>query len=332
MPSSCRILLVLMATLLLPSWSLAGTHAFVWNSGTGFQDIGTLGGANSVAYSVNASGAVTGYSYLANNTFHAFVWTSAGGMVDIGTLGGCCSEGFAIDSAGDVVGDSFDASGVDRAFFWSPTNGFVDLGGVAGFTYRATGVNDHGDVTGYRTDTGNGFVWNASSGFRVIPALPGSPVLTTSAINNHRQVSGSSPRSLSQTASIVWTLSTGTKPLPYPTGANSSVAYSDNDAGDVVGATIDNSTGHLQAYYWSPANRTMAQDLATLGGVSSQANDINNVGQIAGWALTSSGSEHAVLWPDHNSAPQDLGIPAGVTGSIAQSVNDSGTVVGYLLF
>jgi len=39
-------------------------------------------------------------------------------------------------------------------------------------------------------------------------------------------------------------------------------------------------------------------DLGTLGGDMSHAIDINEAGQIAGWAYTADGSEHAFVWQD----------------------------------
>ncbi len=50
-------------------------HAVVWNRGQ-IRDLGTLGGANSEARAVNASGVIVGVSDLPGNTaYHATVWT-----------------------------------------------------------------------------------------------------------------------------------------------------------------------------------------------------------------------------------------------------------------
>lgn len=69
-------------------------------------DIGTLGGASSVANAVNRSGAVAGSSTLSGNAqIHAFVMRK-GVMIDIGTLGGNRSEGLAINRAGNVAGNA----------------------------------------------------------------------------------------------------------------------------------------------------------------------------------------------------------------------------------
>ena len=74
-------------------------HAFLWkpasintSSGT-MVDLGTFGGTEADAYSINTQGQVVGYStYASSGVTHAFLWTptegngTTGTMVDIGTL------------------------------------------------------------------------------------------------------------------------------------------------------------------------------------------------------------------------------------------------------
>ncbi|MBU4274130.1 MAG: hypothetical protein KKA28_20060 [Planctomycetes bacterium] len=67
-------------------------------------------------------------------------------------------------------------------------------------------------------------------------------------------------------------------------------------------------------------------DLGTLGGSESSAQAINNIGQVAGSATTSSGQTHAFLYPYPGGPMQDLGTLGG--DSYANGINDQGQVVG----
>jgi probable HAF family extracellular repeat protein len=64
-------------------------------------------------------------------------------------------------------------------------------------------------------------------------------------------------------------------------------------------------------------------DLGTLGGASSRACSINEMGQVAGWAQDAGSVKRAVVW---NGGPMDLGAPSGYIVSEAVAVNCAGMV------
>jgi probable HAF family extracellular repeat protein len=78
-------------------------HAFVYTDGT-MQDLGSLGGAGSLANAINAQGHVTGFALTSQGKAHAFLY-SEGSMVDLGPAG-TTSSGKAINSLGQIAGQA----------------------------------------------------------------------------------------------------------------------------------------------------------------------------------------------------------------------------------
>lgn len=88
------------------------THAFLWLGSGAPIDLGTLGGDISVAFGLNSSDEVVGYSSVKKTgAFHGFVWKK-GVMKDIGALPPSYpnSVAQAINEKGCVVGDAFTAA------------------------------------------------------------------------------------------------------------------------------------------------------------------------------------------------------------------------------
>src|SRR4051812_36993114 len=78
----------LLAALALPLLSLgAGAPVGAAPPAYDLVDLGTLGGASSLATGINEDGWVVGGSSTADGAEHAFLWRD-GRMADLGTLGG----------------------------------------------------------------------------------------------------------------------------------------------------------------------------------------------------------------------------------------------------
>jgi probable HAF family extracellular repeat protein len=102
-----------------------------------------------------------------------------------------------------------------------------------------------------------------------------------------------------------------------------------NDVGQIVGTSSSFDAGGspqitLHAFIWNPVSGMV--ELGTLGGANSWAYEINNSGQVVGYAENAAGRSRAFLWTSGGGL-QDLGTLGG-NESRAYSINNSGKVVG----
>jgi probable HAF family extracellular repeat protein len=110
-------------------------------------DLGTLGGAKSVAAGINEDGHIVGVAQTANGESHAFLYSN-GIMNDLGTLGGTISNANSINNNGEIVGRSTLANGAIRAFYYK--DGVMqDLGTLGGAASVAFDINDKGEIVGF---------------------------------------------------------------------------------------------------------------------------------------------------------------------------------------
>jgi len=187
----------------------------------------------------------------------------------------------------------------------------ITLPGVGGTNIQAIAINDLGQVAGFSTDAagfGHPGVW-AENGFNELSLPADATNFAVNGINNLRQVSGAYLDGSSVSHALRWESDGTFQILPdLPGGSGFAIALNNN--GDVVGCSADaNSDIHAARWQQLPDQSFEIKDLGTLGGLTSEANDINDAGQIVGTADLPTAFAHAFLW--ENDLMTDLGTLGG---------------------
>ncbi len=326
----------------LPAAAAATTNDQTAGPRYSFGELGTLGGATSVAYDVNNLGIVVGCADTRSaGEAHAFLW-QGGVMQDLGALpGDMRSEALAINDVQQITGCSYAAGGSSRGFFFQ-AGVMQDLGSLGGSTW-GRGLNQVGQVVGefevredhrlYVELVPHAFTWQAGTLTDLAQSFK-DPSTSACAINDSDQIVGYSncrceatpgPRAYLWQAGLVTYLGSF--------GGRSSRAWAVNSVGQIVGeaevlATVQGRPLYtMTAFLWQ--NGQMIQ-LDTLARGEACARDINEVGQIVGWSEMADGSLHAVIWDQGRLHDLNYAIPAN-SGAIlrkAHGVSDSGQIVG----
>jgi len=304
--------------------------------------LGTLGGNGSFANAINATGQVTGFSYLTlatptnpNTQWHAFLY-SGGVMRDLGTLGGAFSSGTGINASGQVAGFASLNNlpypyAAEHAFLYS--DGVLkDLGTLSGSNSNATGINASGQVVGSSESAvdpyGRAFLY--SNGVMTDLGTLGGPGASASGINASGQVTGSAglpsvPQCGTPNTHAFIYSNGAMQDLGTLSGGCTSNGTAINDAGQVIGQSTVNGYQSDRAFLWS--NGVM-QDGGTLGG-DTYPLGINSEGDVVGSSTAADGQGHAFLYT--NGTMYDLNqLVTGLAGTLlsnAFGINDSGQIV-----
>ena len=311
-------------------------------SGGSMIDLGTFGGPEGAATSINDSGQVTGYSFtgISDDSGHAFLYSS-GSMSDLGTLGGG-SAGLGINNSGQVAGAfNTNTSSGDHAFLYSGGS-MKDLNSLAtpdsGWTLSsAQGINDRSQIVGYGTAPNgqrHAFLLKlVSYGAQFsggLGDLPGGTFFSEAlGISNGGTVAagGSTNGNGTRHDGFRWTPGGGMVGLNTN---NSSIGTEMNDVTPdgsiIVGRKADGTTAALPVYQ---VNGGAIQTLPLLAGTVSGggvASGVSDDGSVIVGGLVANGLQRAVRWVNAGAA-QDLGFLPGASYAAADRVSGDGNVV-----
>jgi len=308
------------------------------------QDLGTFsGGTYSSGYALNNNGQVVGDADVPNaSSFgsgsHAFLY-SDGSLQDLGTLPGDNYSGASgINNNGQIVGTSSNSSGSNHAFLFSDGS-LQSLGTLAGGTYSiASGINDQGQVIGSANTGPSGssiygdkhaFI-SSSGSLRDLGTLAGDKYSDAYGINNQGQVVGTSSTSSGSNHAFLYSDGALQDLGALPT-YKYSAAYGINNRSQIVGDSFNISNGFPSTEHAFLYSEGLFQDLGTLGGNSSEARSINELGQVVGESSTSDGRAHAFLYRDDALIDLNSLIPtdSGWVLEDAFGINQDGQIVGY---
>ncbi len=238
-------------------------HAFRWKRGE-MQDLGTLGGPDSIGFYINERGEVAGQS-LTNSTpnpttgfptVDSFLWKD-GRMIDLGNLGGTYGFPNAVNNRSQVAGISRtpgDDPNFAHPFFWE-RGVLTDIGTFGGPGGEAIWMNDAGQVVGtadLADGTHHAFVWQKGRGKTDLGTIGTDPCSNGKGINS-------------------WGLATGTT-----TDCNGNIQH--------LFLWKDGEMVNLSALIRTGSDVTVT-DLMM----------INDRGEIAGEGITADGNQRAIL-------------------------------------
>ena len=300
-------------------------------------DLGTLGGIYSVAYGVNNSGHVTGFSELLNTSgIHAFYYD--GQMHDLGATpvppnSDTFSVGMQINNSDQIVGSTLDpTANFTIVFLWDAQRGMRSpLSNANGMAINNAGqIAGEGNATAFGQEV-QAFFWDATTGVQWLPLFQSCTRATGEGVNDSGTVVGYCQVSSNSYQAFVWDNIHGIQTLAP--GTTESFALAINNEGHIVGS-VTNTLGVSGAVEWTGpgAMQFLPLILDQQGNtLTTEAYSINNQGDIVGIATGSTPGSTAALWVGSTGYRLDDLIPANSGWHLIQAngISDHGQIVGY---
>ena len=248
--------------------------------------------------------------------------------------------GTAMNESGQVAGTGpVTPGGPPHALLYS--RGVVtDLGTLPGATSTVvTDINRKGQVVGYageetepfsgRFTSVHGFIYTNGS-LQDLGTLVGGNYVFTRAINDDGTVIGQA-LTADDTCAQAYFYRNGVM-SPIGTCATTQGAFFINKRGNIVGITPRNSNNRQQGFFskdgTSVVTMNCLNNLPCSGRSYTSPSDMNDKGQVTGFARDSAGVDHPYLY--QNGVMKDLGSLGG-QGGWGFAINASGAVTGYSL-
>ena len=296
----------------------------------GLTPVGEFGGSQSAAYDISDFGQViAGRAQTAGGAYHAFI-DGAHGHKDLGTLGGGDSTAFAASST-FIVGQAQNASGQYRACAFDPRNSAnTDLGTLGGNWSAAYDANNE-LIVGASRIAGNARMRAFQYANGTMTAVP----VDLGGDSVARGVSGANDIvgyacTAGNASCRPFLLSSGVTTFLGPANRNG-VANRVNTNLDVIGS-ISIAAGVTTAHAFLYRNGVFT-DLGTLGGASSEARGLSDLGDVVGTAQNAAGQPRAFLLRNGETQMIDLNtLLAPGTGWVLESaagISDGGQIGGY---
>lgn len=285
------------------------------------KDLGTLGGKYSIALSINDRSDVVGYSLTKSNEWRGFLWNK-GKMTKLDDRRSGSSWAEGINNSGSIVGWiklNKQALALSAVF---AHDGHMGLNLISkNQPGHADSINDSNTVVGsckIDNTSDRACYWDRS-GLHFLDFHAKYRSIASS-VNRSNYIVGNSEK-----GPFMWHNGL-LEFLPTPKSSTGAVAKAINDLNEIVGYI--GYAGQHRACIWTYHRDRIA--FRRLSPKNTEANSINNSGQIVGNLILSDGTAHAVSWSNYvmRDLNSDVSNSSDWTLVDARSVNNRSQIVG----